>query len=459
MKKLLFYISFLAFCAIPLAAFSAPETARKPVVSATFSGIISPVSAEYLQQMVDKAEEANAAALVINLDTPGGLDLSMREIIKKIMASKVPVVLYVSPAGARAASAGVFIAMASDVVAMAPGTNIGAAHPVMIGGSAPESSSPIPGLGGKDEKKDGSKKTMKGQEKAGSTPMEEKVVNDATAYIKALAQERGRNAEWAASAVTSSKSIPAEEAVKLKVADLIASDLSDLLEKLDGRVIPKKGVLKTKGAPIVNYQPTARQKFLAAVTDPNVAMILMSVGAAGIFIELYNPGLILPGIVGALSLILAFYAFQTLSANLAGLLLMLLGLVLFIAEVKVMSYGLLTVGGVIAVILGALMLFKTSAVMGVSVSMSVLASSVGGLLLVTLFILWIVIRAQTRKVVTGSEAMVGARGTAKTALSPAGTVFIEGELWDAISLEGNMEQGSAVLVDKLDGFVLKVRRG
>ena len=458
MKKFLFYISFLLSCAVAPAHICAVEEVRKPVVSATFSGIISPVSAEYLAQMVDKAEAADAAALVINLDTPGGLDLSMREIIKKIMGSKVPVVLFVSPSGARAASAGVFIAMASDVVAMAPGTNIGAAHPVMIGGSAPESS-PIPGLGKKEDKKDESKKTMKGQDKAPGTPMEEKVLNDATAYIKALAQERGRNAEWAASAVTSSKSIPAEEAVKLKVADLVAADLSDLLAKIDGRVIAKKGVLKTKGAPIINYEPSVRQKFLAAITDPNVAMILMSVGAAGIFIELYNPGLILPGIVGALSLIVAFYAFQTLSANLAGLLLMLLGLVLFIAEVKVMSYGLLTVGGVIAVILGALMLFKTSAIMGVSVATSVLASSVGGLLLVTLFILWIVVRAQARKVVTGAESMAGAKGTAKTALSPAGTVFVEGELWDAISLDGNIEQGAAVLVDKLDGFVLKVRRG
>ena len=246
MKKFLFYISFLLSCAVAPAHICAVEEVRKPVVSATFSGIISPVSAEYLAQMVDKAEAADAAALVINLDTPGGLDLSMREIIKKIMGSKVPVVLFVSPSGARAASAGVFIAMASDVVAMAPGTNIGAAHPVMIGGSAPESS-PIPGLGKKEDKKDESKKTMKGQDKAPGTPMEEKVLNDATAYIKALAQERGRNAEWAASAVTSSKSIPAEEAVKLKVADLVAADLSDLLAKIDGRVIAKRASLRPRG--------------------------------------------------------------------------------------------------------------------------------------------------------------------------------------------------------------------
>jgi len=408
--------------------------------------------------MVDRAEAAEAAALVINLDTPGGLDLSMREIVKKIMASKVPVVLYVSPAGARAASAGVFIAMAADVVAMAPGTNIGAAHPVMIGTPGPESSSPMPGFGKKDEKKDKPEKTMKGQDKAPATPMEEKVVNDASAYIRALAQERGRNADWAASAVTSSKSIPAEEAVRLKVADLIAVDLNDLLAKLDGRIIPKKGSLKTKGAPVISYEPSSRQRFLAAIADPNVAMILMSIGAAGIFIELYNPGLILPGIVGALSLILGFYSFQTLSANLAGLLLMLLGLLLFIAEIKVMSYGMLTVGGIIAVVLGALMLFKTSATLGLAVSTPVLVSSVGGLLLVTLFVLWIVARAHSRKVVTGSEALLGAKGVAKTRLSPKGTVFIEGELWDAVALDGEVEEGAAVVVDNLEGFVLKVKK-
>jgi len=459
MKKLLFFIHLFVFAAIMPQLGGAVEEAQRPVVAATFSGVISPVAAEYMAQMVDKAEAANAAALVISLDTPGGLDLSMREIIKKIMASKVPVVLYVSPAGARAASAGVFIAMASDVVAMAPGTNIGAAHPVMIGGSGPESSSPLPSLSKKkEEEKDGSKKTMKGPEGSGSTPMEEKVVNDASAYIMALAQEKGRNAEWAVSAVTSSKSIPAEEAVKLKVADLLAADLNDLLTKIDGRVIAKKGVLKTRGAEIIRYEPSRRQKFLSAIVDPNVAMILMSVGAAGIFIELYNPGLILPGIVGALSLIMAFYAFQTLSANLAGLLLMALGLLLFIAEIKVMSYGLLTVGGIIAVILGALMLFKTTATLGLSISASVLASSVGGLLLVTLFILWIVVRAHARKVVTGAESMAGARGVAKTEVSTAGTVLVSGELWNAVSVSGPIEQGSPVVVDKMDGFVLKVRK-
>lgn len=458
MKKSLFLLHILLGAAVFAQPVRAVESRQKPVVAATFSGVISPVSAEYLSQMVDKAEEADAAALVISLDTPGGLDLSMREIIKKIMASKVPVVLYVSPSGARAASAGVFIAMASDVVAMAPGTNIGAAHPVMIGSSGPESSSPLSGLKKKDEEKEGAKKTMKGLEASEKTPMEEKVVNDASAYIMALAQEKGRNAQWAVSAVTSSKSIPAEEAVKLKVADLIAADMNDLLAKLDGREIPKKGVLKTRGAEIIRYEPTRRQKFLAAVTDPNVAMILMSVGAAGIFIELYSPGLILPGIVGALSFILAFYSFQTLSANMAGLLLMALGLLLFIAEIKVMSYGLLTVGGIISVVLGALMLFKTTATLGLSISASVLASSVGGLLLVTLFILWIVVRAHSRKVVTGAESMLGARGVAKTEFSPAGTVLIAGELWDAVSVSGPIEAGAPVVVERMDGFVLKVRK-
>lgn len=418
---------------------SKTDTGRPPrVLVATFSGIISPVSAEFLGQSIDRANGEKFDALVIRLDTPGGLDPSMREIIKKILASKTPVILYVAPAGARAASAGVFMAMASHVVAMSPGTNIGAAHPVMIGG--------MPGGGGKDE------------EKGKPGPMEEKILNDASAYMKSIAQERKRNVEWAIKAVTKSDSISAGEAVKMKVADLIADDLNALLDGVDGMEIPKMGRLSTKGAELVYVDPTRRQKWLAAIADPNVAMILMSIGAAGLFIELYNPGLILPGVVGAVSLVLAFYSFQTLSANYAGVLLILLGFVFFIAEIKVISYGLLTAGGIISILLGALMLFNQPGAMGLSVSWSVLGSSIAAIIAVMLLAGGVVFRAQRRKVVTGPESLAGERGFAKTALAPSGKVMVEGEMWDAVSLDGDIPEGSPVVVESVEGLKLKVRK-
>lgn len=409
------------------------------VLVATFSGIISPVSAEFLGQSIDRANSENFDALVIRLDTPGGLDLSMREIIKKILASKVPVILYVFPAGARAASAGVFLAMASHVVAMSPGTNIGAAHPVMIGS---------PGIGG--GKGDGKDKK--------SSAMEEKILNDASAYIKSITQERKRNVDWAIRAVTHSDSISAEEAVEMKVIDLIASGTRELLDKVDGMEIPKIGRLYTKNAELVYNDPTTRQKWLSAITDPNVAMLLMSIGAAGIFIEMYNPGLILPGVVGAISLVVAFYSFQTLSANYAGIVLILLGFIFFIAEIKVLSYGLLTVGGIISVLLGVLMLFNNPASMGLSVSWGIIVTSLGSLMAVVFGVGWLVINAHKRGIAAGIESLTGKAGLAKTALNPSGTVLVEGELWDATSLEGEIPQGAGVKVEAVEGFKIKVSK-
>ncbi|MCM2266492.1 MAG: nodulation protein NfeD [Elusimicrobiales bacterium] len=414
----------------------------RKVVVAPYSGVITPAAAEFISGAVEKVNAPGGAdLLVVALDTPGGLDSSMRTIIKAMLASKKPVAVYVSPQGARAASAGVFISMASPLVAMAPGTNIGAAHPVMIGGG-----SPLGGLGGKDGKK---------PEKE---PMEEKVLNDASAYMKSITQKTGRNVDWAIKSVTKSESISAEEAVKGGVADFIAADLTEFLAKADGFKAGDFGVLRTGGAEVEYFRQTSRQKFLATITDPNIAMILMSLGAAGMFIELYNPGLILPGVVGAVSLVLAFYSFQTLSANFAGVALILLGFVFFIAEIKVISYGLLTLGGAVAIMLGALMLFNTPSIGGLSVSMHMILTTIIGLVAVVAGLAWFVARAQLRKVVTGIESLKDKRGLAKTALSPRGTVLVEGELWEAESVSGDIPAGAEVDVTAVEGFRVRVRQ-
>ena len=295
-------------------------------------GIVNPVMAEFISKSIDSSFENNDNLLVIELDTPGGLDTSMRSIVKKIIASEVPVAVYVSPSGARAASAGVFITLASHIAAMAPGTNIGAAHPVGVGGNMDET-------------------------------MAEKAVNDASAYIKSLAEKRNRNAEWAENAVRESVSITAKEALESKVIDLISPDLKSLLDTIDQRTVETstgKQTITTKGMKITRREMSFRDKVLDIISDPNIAYLLMLVGFYGIFFELTNPGSIFPGVLGVLSLILALYSFQTLPVNYAGLMLIILAIVLFILEIKVTSYGLLTVGGIISMIIGSLMLFETA---------------------------------------------------------------------------------------------------
>ncbi|MEI7482652.1 MAG: nodulation protein NfeD [Elusimicrobiota bacterium] len=408
----------------------------KTVLAAPYSGIITPAASEFINNAIDKANSDKFDLVVVQLDTPGGLDGSMRNIIKKILASKVPVAVYVAPQGARAASAGVFIAMASDIVAMAPGTNIGAAHPVMLAS--------IPSVGGTKEGK-------------GDGPMETKILNDASAYMKSITQQKKRNVEWAINAVTKSDSISAEEALKAGVTDILAVNMADFFVKINGRVLPELGLIKIGTPRVETVSQTLRQRLLATIADPNIAMILMSLGAAGLFIELYNPGLILPGVVGAVSMVLGFYAFQTLSANFAGVLLILLGFVFFIAEIKVLSYGLLTLGGVISIILGSLMLFNNPSLGGLAISMHILGSTLISLVAVTAILAWIVIKAQLREVVTGIESLAGKKGLAKSALTPKGTVLVEGELWEAESVSGDLAENAEVLVVAVQGFKIKVR--
>lgn len=403
--------------------------AQPPVVIATYEGVINPVTAEYVHDALAEAETAGAQAVIVQLDTPGGLDTSMRSIIKDMTAARIPVVVYVAPSGGRAASAGVFLTIAAHVAAMAPGTNIGAAHPVAMGGGEMD-------------------QTMK-----------EKVENDSVAYIKSIAEQRGRNVAWAEDAVRKSVSVTEKEALGLKIIDLIAEDVQTLLDKLDGRTVTVASgpvVLRTKGAPRREFPMGWRLEMLKALSDPNIAYVLMTIGSIGILAELYNPGAILPGIVGAISLILAFYSFQSLPINYAGALLMLLGLVLFILEVSVTSYGLLAVGGVTSMVLGSLMLIKTDAPF-LKISWAVIVPVValtGGL---TLLMVGMGLRAMRRKPSTGREGMVGLVGVAKTPLAPHGKLQIHGEIWEAVS-DQPLEPGDQAEVTRLEGLTLYVTR-
>jgi membrane-bound serine protease (ClpP class) len=391
-------------------------------------GSINPGLAEFIVDGIHTAEKDQAIALVIELDTPGGLDSSMRTINQAIINAKVPVIVYVYPKGARAASAGMFITMAADVAAMAPGTNIGAAHPVSVG------------LGKMDK------------------TMGEKVTNDMAAYARSLAIERGRNADWAEKAVRQSVSIDAKQALKLKVVDLMADDLNDLLTQVNGREVrvdKEKVILKTQGAPVKTIAENLRTRILKHIADPNIAFILMLIGLAGLYFELAHPGAVLPGVVGALSLLLAFYAFQTLPVNFIGLLLILMAFILFFLEIYVTSYGLLGVGGALALLLGSMMLYQKGEA-GMGIAWSVLIPAV---LIITLFFLTVaglVLKSQMRRTLTGKGAMLGEQGVAYTDLKPEGQVFIRGEYWQATSHVPVMA-GDSVEVVKVVGLKLYVR--
>ncbi|MGA6826002.1 NfeD family protein [Nitrospira sp. NS4] len=404
-----------------------PARAESFVTVATYDGVINPVSAEYLHDALLSAQEGGAQALIIRLNTPGGLDTSMRLIIKDMTASAIPVVVYVSPSSGRAASAGVFITMAAHVAAMAPGTSIGAAHPVAMGGGEMDRS------------------------------MKEKVENDSAAYIKSIAEQRGRNVAWAEDAVRKSLSVTEREAVKLKIVDLVVEDLPALLKQLDGRTIPLQNgptVLHTAGAAVREFPMGLRLELLKTLSDPNIAYLLMTIGTIGLIAELYNPGAILPGIVGAISLILAFYSFQSLPVNYAGVLLFLLGIVFFILEASVTSYGLLAIGGVVSMLLGSVMLIKTE-VEFLQISWSVILPVVALVAAFSLFIVSMGVRAMRRRPVTGREEMVGLVGIVKTALTPHGQLAVHGELWEATS-EKPLQPGDEAEVTRVDGLRLHV---
>ena len=409
---------------------AAAEPPSGPVVDVlTLEGAIQPISAEVLIKAIDRAERDDREALIVRLDTPGGLDSSMRDIIKRILISEIPVIVFVAPPGARAASAGTFIAYAAHIAAMSPGTSIGAATPVQMGGT--------------DVKED----------------LERKVKNDAVSYIRSLAAQRGRNADWAEKAVLEGGSLPESEALRLHVVDIVAQDVSELLGALDGRTVTAAGVtrkLQTKDATTNQVKPTWRQSLLSRIVDPNIAYILFILGFYGLLFELSNPGAILPGIVGGICLLLAFLAFQALPVNLAGVFLILFAMALFLIDIKVQSNGMLAAGGIVALVLGSLILMGGVSAAG-RISLVVIGTVAGATALFFAFVIALAWRAQRRKTTTGSEGLVGERGKAVTALAPHGKVSVHGEYWEAESGEA-IVAGAPVIVERVDGMVLRVRK-
>lgn len=428
MKRLKYLVASLL--AVLLAAGAAGGAAAPQAVYVLPAvGSINPGLAEFIVEGIRQAERDNAAALVIELDTPGGLETSMRQIVQAITNAKVPVVVYVYPRSARAASAGVFITMAANVAAMAPGTNIGAAHPVSIGM-------------GKIDK-----------------TMEKKLLNDMVASGRSLAAERGRNADWMEKAIRQSVSIPAAEAVKLKVVDLMADNRDDLLAKIHGRKIEvggKQVVLHTAGAPVKEIPEGLRTRVLKYIADPNIAFILMMIGLAGLYFELSNPGMVFPGVLGGICLLLAFFAFQTLPINYIGVLLIFLAFIFFVLEFSITSYGLLSLAGLVCLFLGGMMLFRGGEG-GVDISWSVLIPTVAIVSLFFIVVAGMVFRSHLLQSMTGAAGMVGERGVVYTPLNPEGQVFVHGEYWQAVSDEP-IAKGETVEILEVMDLKLRVRR-
>jgi len=392
-------------------------------------GVINPVIVEYMVESIQRAKDGNAMAVIFQLDTPGGLVESTRLIVKALLNAEVPTVVYVSPSGARAASAGTFITMAAHVAAMAPGTNIGAAHPVS-----------------------GEGKDIEGD-------MRKKAENDLAAFARSIADKRGRNADWAERAVRESVSITETVALEQKVIDLIAEDVPDLLAKLDGRkvMLPSGEVTLASASAALRYQRmTWRQRFLAVLSHPQFALMLLSLGSLGLFVELYNPGLIFPGVIGAISLLLAFYSLQTLPVNYAGLALLGLALLMFILETQVVSFGMLTVGGIVAMFLGSLMLIDAPEEY-LRIPLSTIFLVVGVTSLLFILIIGAAVGSVKRRPVSGQEGMIGEIGTATERIDPSGTVFVHGTLWQARSA-APIEKGETIRVIGVQGLKLTIEK-
>ena len=424
-------------------ASTVPAAAERAVVL-EIDGAIGPPVADYIARELGSARAADARLIILRMNTPGGLDTSMRRIISAILASPVPVATYVSPNGARAASAGTYIAYASAIAAMAPGTNIGAATPVQFGGNP---LFPSDQKSQKDEKKSGDSADTETR----------KIVNDATAYIRSLAAVSGRNADWAADAVRSAASLPAAEALSLHVIDVIADDVPDLLRKIDGREVTiagKPARLATAGLEVETRPPDWQTELLMLVTNPNVAFILMLIGVYGLIFEFLSPGAVAPGLIGAISLLVALYALAFMPINYVGAALVLLGVALMIAEVHIGAFGALGVGGIAAFIIGAVMMFPAQ-VPGFSLSHGVVAVTALGSAALLLLALAAVLRRR-RPVVTGHEALIGAEGETVSWQNGEGRVRVKGEIWLARS-DAALTAGSRVKIVGRDGLVLRVR--
>jgi len=408
-----------------------PVLASASVLKIKVDAPIHPVTSEYIVRSLEKADRDGADLIILTLNTPGGLDTSMREIIEKIVNARTPVAAYVGPSGARSASAGFFIALACDIFAMAPGTNTGAAHPVGI--------------------------SLTGQSM--DATMADKVTNDAAAYIRTLAEKRGRNVRMAEDAVRKSLSYTEKEALDGGLIDLIAGTEEEIIARFDGKTLKRldgaERTLALSGKPVVVLPMTFRQKFLLTVANPNLAYILLMIGLLGLYFEFAHPGAILPGVLGGISLLLAVFAFQILPINYVGLGLVLLAVILFILEVKVQSFGMLAVGGIAAMIIGSLMLIKAP-VDELRPSLRFILPVALGVSLIVLFLLTLVFRAQARRSFSGREGMIGETGTARTDLAPSGKVFVHGELWTAEAEEPVRTGEKVKVIEVLEGLKIKV---
>ncbi len=441
---------------------------------------VNPVTAEYIVKAIDKASQDNAECLILQLDTPGGLLNSTRLIVKKMLTSPVPIIVYIAPSGSRAGSAGVFIAYASHVTAMAPSTNIGAAHPVQMGRPPSKESRDWEDLRElieelKEKKAEQVQRSKKKTEpsknqpsleeskenESNDDPMESKILNDTTAFIRAIAVERNRNVEWAIESVTQSASITAQEALEKKVVEIIATDERDLLKQLEGRTInidDRLVILHTAGATIQHIPMDMRQRFFNVLADPNIAYMLLILGFYGLLFEVTHPGSGVPGVLGAIFLIIAFYSMQTLPTNYAGLALLILGLVLLIAEAYTPAFGMLTVGGLICMALGSMLLFESvDPIMRVSKSLIIAFSltTVG----ITLFLLRSILRVHKTKVMGGKEGLIDMIGVAQTnfSIKNPGKVLLHGEIWNAVS-DQEIKKNEEVVILEVTGLTVKVKR-
>lgn len=445
------------------------ESAQPPGVAIVLDvqDAIGPATRDFLIRSLEKAAQVDAALLIVRLDTPGGLDASTRDIVKAILGSKVPVAIYVTPAGARAASAGTYILYSSAVAVMSPATTVGAATPVSIIGAPSAQDKPAPQA--KDDRtqaqqgddsvaQSDNENREQGEAVPSSDAMTMKVVNDSVAFIRGLAERRGRNADWAERAVREAVSITAQDALQLGVVDFIAADIDELLEKADGMVVDvngQKAELHTSGLTVEWLEPDWRSQFLAVITNPTIAYVLLLIGIYGLILEGYSPGAVLPGVVGGICLLMALYAFQMLPVNYAGLALIVLGVILMIAEVIAPSFGALGFGGIIAMVIGSIILIDTD-VPGFAVSRALIGGIAAISSLGLMAIIWLAVRARQRPVVSGREQLIGACGEALESFEHHGSVFVHGERWAARS-EAPVRRNQAVKVTGLDGLMLMVR--
>ena len=403
---------------------------KADIILSKWEGAVSPVMADYIKRVVKQAEEKNAKLIIIQLDTPGGLESAMRDIIKTIMNTYIPVVVYVYPPGARAASAGAIITISADIAAMAPSTNIGSASPVQMTGREID-------------------ETMK-----------KKIINDMVAFVKGIAREKGRNEKLIEEMITKSINLTADEALKKKVIDVVATDVNDLLEKINGKKIKKKNAEITieikKDEKIIEVEKGFREKLLSILANPTLAYLLLMIGFYGIFFELYNPGSVIPGVIGAISILLALYALNTIDVNWLGVLLIMLGILFFVLELITPTFGALAVSGVIALLIGSIILVDPSSPYG-DIPVKVIIPVVLFSAVFFLSVAYLGVKAQMRKSLTGKEGMVGKIGTAETDIDPKGKVFVEGEIWDAYS-ETPIKKGEEVKILSVEGLRLKVTK-